>query len=244
MAVVFTDLFTTGSNVNIEAYSPNYDIIFGDNNIVVNAGLGAVVSSTPNTDQGFRVQSGSGFLSNDYRVDIVTRYTQVGGFGGYCLVRADAAGAAYDFDCDNPTTGVYRVWKSTAGGNFTQVATFSGGPTPGLNTDIKLSARVTGTSPVVIDCYVNDIFVGTYTDANANRLQTGNPGVGLYSDGGTGVQVTSFTVDDLSGAFQGSTLRYWTGSAWGTGVLKRWDGASWVPGQIQRWNGSSWVNVP
>lgn len=244
MAVVLFDDFNSGSNQNIELYNPNYDLIFGDTNVIVNSSLGAVVSSSVNTDEGFRVQAGPGALTGDYQVDIVTRYTQSGGYGGYCLLRSDAAGAAYDFDCDNPTTGVYRVWKSTSGGAFTQVANFTGGPTPGFNTDIKLSAKVTGTSPVVIDCYVNDIFVGQYTDANANRLQTGNPGVGLFSDGGTGVQVKSFTVDNLTGAFQGSTLRYWTGSTWGSGFLKRWDGSAWQPAQVQRWNGSGWVSVP
>lgn len=44
--------------------------------------------------------------------------------------------------------------------------------------------------------------------------------------------------------FNGSAFRYWTGSAWGTGVLKRWDGSAWVAAQVRRWNGSAWVNVP
>lgn len=41
----------------------------------------------------------------------------------------------------------------------------------------------------------------------------------------------------------GSQIKYWTGSAWGTGSLKRWNGTAWVDATLQRWTGAAWANV-
>ena len=40
----------------------------------------------------------------------------------------------------------------------------------------------------------------------------------------------------------GSTIKYWTGSAWVAKPLKRWNGTAWVAvTALKRWNGSAWV---
>jgi hypothetical protein len=43
---------------------------------------------------------------------------------------------------------------------------------------------------------------------------------------------------------KGSTLKYWTGSTWGSGELKKWTGTVWDGAVLKRWNGTAWVEVP
>ena len=59
----------------------------------------------------------------------------------------------------------------------------------------------------------------------------------------TAESTTSFiTAPDA--AVPGSTLKYWTGSTWGSGELKKWTGTVWDGAVLKRWNGTAWVEVP
>ena len=61
------------------------------------------------------------------------------------------------------------------------------------------------------------------------------------SSGFYGLGVLSIDVPELAGGGGGSTLKVWTGSAFGAKPAKAWTGSTWAEKPVKVWDGSTWV---
>jgi predicted phage tail protein len=92
--------------------------------------------------------------------------------------RCSPAGSAYEFYVVSNSFGAGKnigIWKAVAGSGA-DVAT----GTAALAADDQIEIRVTGTNPVVIKAYINDVEVLSYSDNASDRLLDGAPGWAIY----------------------------------------------------------------
>lgn len=52
------------------------------------------------------------------------------------------------------------------------------------NTDHAIKITASGTNPVVINCYIDDVLITTYSDSSASRITSGHPGIFMVDGGG------------------------------------------------------------
>jgi predicted phage tail protein len=88
-----------------------------------------------------------------------------------------ADGEFYEFWVDSASFGAGRdivLWRSLGDGSVVDSATAT------LSADDVIEIRVTGTNPVVIKGYINDVEVLSYSDSAEDRLTDGDPGWSIY----------------------------------------------------------------
>jgi len=110
-------------------------------------------------------------------------------------VRCASAGTAdfYYMFFSAGTLELYRCDAST----FVLLTSAARTITTGSN---ALRMRATGTNPVALEVQVAATAVVTFNDSNANRKQSGAPGIGLYNLTANTVFIDNVEVDDLLAA--------------------------------------------
>lgn len=128
--------------------------------------------------------------------DMFTEIT-VNGFatGGYSdarlMVRWSTDTSFYELRID--TNGDAILNRVTSGGEESSHHTFETGMTYSFPETWKLT--VSGTTTVALEAFRNGVSVGTFSDTDGSRIQTGaKGGIGAYTSGGTG----AVTIDDYS----------------------------------------------
>jgi hypothetical protein len=185
--------FTVGSDINLDTFDANW--------VKVRGGAEELRVAQATDDVRIPVSGGSGCSNRwvgsaltDQRITGTCK-TGSGGFPGF-WARADADGNGYTAEWDAAANNIvlYRVTGASggAGGTYVELGT-AAGSVAASTTYTGCYLKATGTNPVILEVGddTNGPDVVPFSDSDAARHQTGQPGVAVASS-------DSSAVDDVS----------------------------------------------
>lgn len=209
MSVVFTDSFTVGADVNINAYPATPDWAYNagaTNNLTVNAARDRV--ETTNTGANWVARCiNAAAPTGDQQISATVGLVAIPNARGQLCVRCATNGTAnfYLFLMD-PSSSNLKIFRCDAG-SFTQLAV--GGTLPSNGAQTMIFKAVTNGSQVDLTATLNAQTPLTYSDTSASRKTSGPPGISIFaSSADTGAYVDDVSIDDLTTGFIPKAILY------------------------------------
>lgn len=200
MSVVFTDSFTVGADVNIDAYpgTPDYAYNIGSgSNLSVNAANDRVQTTSTGQNHVARIINAAA-PSGDQQIIATVGLNGVNNARGGLACRCATAGTSnlYLYLID-PSSGDLRIYRDDSA-SFVLLTNFNSGQVPSDGAQTMVVKAVTNGAQVDLTYTLNALTPGTYSDTHANRKTSGPPGVSIWcTTANTGAYVDDVSVDDL-----------------------------------------------
>ena len=200
MAVVFTDAYTVGANIDIASYpsgAPDYAYNAGST-LTVNAANDRVQNTSSTEESAARITDGS-VPTGDQEISATCQSESGTDETGAVVARCATGGT---FDCyicylDMALANEVNLYRVDAG-TYTLLASADRGITATGSGAFRL--RATGTTTVALECQIRGTTQITASDSSASRKTSGPPGVFAYNATANLVWVDDVSVDDLAAA--------------------------------------------
>lgn len=194
--IVFTDSFTVGANVNLNAYpgTPDYSMA---------QGAGADIIVVASTDRAETQPNSADVMARMLRAAVPTGDQQItgdvqdAGSSDIAYLGLRVAAATADFYAayvDASQANEVRIDRWTTGSAVTIASADRGIASGPLTHSIR--AKATGTATVNLEVQADATAIVTFADSAADRKQVGRPGLGGFSIVGN-IWVDNVSVDDL-----------------------------------------------
>ena len=201
MSTVFSDTFTVGADIGIEAYAAaSYDYVQGTTTAVtVNAANDRVQQTTTSADVAVRVINSAVPDTGNGTVSILQASTLDADNVGNPACRFKNDGTAYYYvlyiyrASGTPSNNVkiYRVENSS----FNMIAQFTRASI-GVSTTATLKGTTNGSAVDIVGT-ISGVTDCTYSDTGPTRLLEGRPGFHMYCETANAAWIDNLSVDDV-----------------------------------------------